>query len=228
MTHFDAGLDVFLTGATGYLAAGLLPALAHRGHRLRALARPYSERRVPSEAQVIVGDPLFGDSYREAVRAGDTFVHLVGTPRPAPWKAPSFERVDLGSVREAVRVALSAGVAHFVYVSVAQPAPVMKSYVAARRAAEDLLVASGLRATILRPWYVLGPGHRWPHLLRPLYALAARVPTLAESARRLGLVRREDLTAAVVAAVEGPPKGRVTVVDVSGILAAGRAWVGRC
>jgi hypothetical protein len=26
---------------------------------------------------------------------------------------------------------------------------------------------SGLNTTILRPWYVLGPGHYWPYLLKP-------------------------------------------------------------
>ena len=25
------------------------------------------------------------------------------------------------------------------------------------------------RTTILRPWYVLGPGHRWPYALKPMY-----------------------------------------------------------
>ena len=84
------------------MAAALLPALARRGHRVRALARPYSERRIPREAQVIVGDPLLGTSYLGAVRPGDTFIHLVGTPRPAPWKGESFERVDLGELRLAL------------------------------------------------------------------------------------------------------------------------------
>ncbi|HSD40612.1 MAG TPA: hypothetical protein VLD36_01990 [Burkholderiales bacterium] len=56
--------------------------------------------------------------------------------------------------------ASAAGVRHFVYLSVAQPAPVMHAYIAARAAAETRLRASGLDAPILRPWYVLGRGHR--------------------------------------------------------------------
>jgi nucleoside-diphosphate-sugar epimerase len=219
-------LPIFLTGATGYVAADLVPNLLARGHRVRALARPYSEKRVPPGARIVLGDPLFGESYRPAVQKGDTFVHLVGTPRPAPWKAPSFQRVDLGSVIEAAHVARSAGVDHFVYVGVAQPAPVMRAYVAARRAAEGVLVASGLRVTVLRPWYVLGPGHRWPHLLRPFYALAEHVPAWSESARRLGLVRREELTAALVRAIEEPREERFRVVDVPAIRAAARDRAG--
>jgi uncharacterized protein YbjT (DUF2867 family) len=73
-------------------------------------------------------------------------------------------------------VAASAEVQHFVYVSVAQPAPVMKAYIAARMEAERALGKSRLTATVLRPWYVLGPGHHWPLMLSPLYAMASLVP----------------------------------------------------
>ena len=43
----------------------------------------------------------------------------------------------------------------------------------ARAEGEALLRASGIPSTILRPWYVLGPGHRWPLALLPFYWLAA-------------------------------------------------------
>ena len=50
-----------------------------------------------------------------------------------------------------------------VYVSVAHPAPVMRDYIAARTEAEDAIRKARVNATILRPWYVLGPGGdgRW-------------------------------------------------------------------
>src|SRR2546422_6857573 len=86
-----------------------------------------------------------------------------------PSKADEFRAVDLASARAAVSAAVEAGIQHFVYVSVAQPAPVMKAYVAVRGECEEIIPQSGLNAPILRPWYVLGPGHRWPYLLVPLY-----------------------------------------------------------
>jgi uncharacterized protein YbjT (DUF2867 family) len=91
-------------------------------------------------------------------------------------------------------------------VSVAHPAPVMKAYTAARAEGEALLAAAGLRATILRPWYVLGPGHRWAYALAPLYWMAERVPSTRETARRLGLVTLGQMVAALVHAVEHPPE----------------------
>ena len=71
----------------------------------------------------------------------------------------------------------------------------MKSYVAVRAECEAALVSSGLKSTILRPWYVLGPGHRWPHLLLPFYWLLEKIPRTREGARRLGLVTLDQLTA---------------------------------
>src|SRR6185503_9751546 len=104
----------------------------------------------------------------------------VGTPHPSPAKAAEFQSVDLASARAAVAAATRARVAHFVYLSVAQPAPMMHAYVAARAEGEQELARSGLTASVLRPWYVLGPGHRWPIVLVPFYALAGCLPPVRE------------------------------------------------
>jgi uncharacterized protein YbjT (DUF2867 family) len=134
----------------------------------------------------------------------DTFVHLIGVAHPGPTKAEQFRSIDLASTREAVAAAMAVGIRQFVYVSVAHPAPVMKAYTAARAEAEALLRRSGLPATILRPWYVLGPGHRWPVVLLPLYWLGALVPITREGARRLGLVTLAQMLQALVWAIEHP------------------------
>lgn len=204
---------VFITGATGYLAAPLVPALRQRGHRVRGLARRQSALRLPAGADPVIADPLQAESYAGAIAPADTLVHLVGTPRPNPAKAASFRSVDLASVEAAVKAAKSAGVRHFVYVSVAQPAPVMKAYVESRQAGEALVRDSGIPATILRPWYVLGPGHRWPCLLLPVYAVLKRIPATREPASRLALVSLAQMVKALVSCVEQPAPG-LRIVEV--------------
>lgn len=72
---------------------------------------------------------------------------------------------------------------------------------------------TGIPATILRPWYVLGPGHRWPIALLPLYAVLERIPATRERALRLGMVTLDDMVAALVAAVEDAPTGE-RIVEV--------------
>jgi uncharacterized protein YbjT (DUF2867 family) len=209
-----AARDVLVTGGTGYIGRPLVETLVARGHRVRVLTRESSASRVPAGAEVVLGDALDAASVKAAVRMGDTIVHLVGTPHPGPAKAAEFARVDLASIRATVAAARGAGILQLVYVSVAQPAPVMKAYQAARAAGEAEIAAAGLRATVLRPWYVLGPDHRWPLMLAPFYAIASVIPGLRDGARRLGLVTLEQMIHALVRAVERPaPKG-TSIVDV--------------
>jgi uncharacterized protein YbjT (DUF2867 family) len=198
---------VFISGGTGYIGRGLVPRLLARRHPVKALVRKGSEGRLPAGAEIVVGDALDASTFAATVPAGATFVHLVGVARPGPAKAKEFRTIDLASLKASLSAAKSAGAAHFVYLSVAQPAPVMKAYQEVRAEGEALLRASGMDATFLRPWYVLGPGHRWPSLLLPFYALAGLLPATRDAARRMGLVTLEQMTAALVRGVENQPKG---------------------
>lgn len=200
MTH-----DVFVAGGTGYIGGKLTPRLLARGHRVRLLVRPGSEAKATPGSDVVVGDPFNASTFAERIRPADTFLQLVGVPHPSPSKARQFIDIDLRSALESIDAAKRARVAHFVYVSVAQPAPVMKAYQAARGEAERALASSGLRHTIVRPWYVLGPGHRWPYFLTPMYWVLERLPATRDSARRLGLVTLPQMIATLVDAVEWPP-----------------------
>ncbi|MBC7933066.1 MAG: NAD(P)H-binding protein [Rubrivivax sp.] len=195
---------VFITGGTGYMGRALIERLLAHGHEVRALVRRGSEGKLHAGVEPVVGDPLDGATFAARVAPSDTFVQLVGVPRPSPAKARQFREIDLVSARASVEEARAAGVGHFVYVSVAQPAPVMRAYIAVRSEVEALLRESGMRATVLRPWYVLGPGHRWPYVLMPFYWLFERIPATRESAERLGFVTHAQMTDALLRAVEDP------------------------
>ena len=208
---------VFVTGGTGYVGRAVIPALQRRGHRVRALARPGSEARLPPGCEVVIGDALRHETFADQVPLADALLQLVGTPSPSPTRAAEFERIDFVSARESIRAAGAVGVRHFVYVSVAQPAPIMRAYVDVRARCEALLRDSGLPATVLRPWYVLGPRHRWPYLLLPAYAVLTALPSTRETARRLGLIRLPTMVDALVQAIESPPDAGVRVWDVAAI-----------
>jgi uncharacterized protein YbjT (DUF2867 family) len=198
---------VFITGGTGYMGQRLIPLLLARGHMVRALARAGSEKRVTSGCTAIVGDALDASSYADQVSPADTFVQLVGVAHPSPSKAKQFREVDLPAGLGAIAAARSSGINHLVYLSVAQPAPMMKAYMAVRAECEQKIRESGMNATVLRPWYVLGPGHRWPYVLVPAYWLLEHVPFTREGARRLGLITLEQMLSALVNAIENPPEG---------------------
>jgi uncharacterized protein YbjT (DUF2867 family) len=211
-------LDILITGGTGYIGGHLIPALIARGHRVRVLARAKSADRVPAAATAVIGDALEAKSVEAALRPGDTVIHLVGTPHPTPSKADQFEKIDLVSIRATVAAAKKIGIAHLIYVSVAQPAPVMQAYLWVRTLGETMIRESGLTATIVRPWYVLGPGRRWPMLIKPLYRLAEMIPITRATAERLGLITIEQMITGLVSAVENPPvRGQRRIVDVPAI-----------
>jgi uncharacterized protein YbjT (DUF2867 family) len=211
---------VFITGGTGYVGRPLTTLLLERGHEVRALVRPGSEKKLPTGCQPVFGNALDGNSYAGQIRPADTFVQLVGVAHPTPSKAAEFRDVDLVSGKGGVEAARASNVQHFIYVSVAHPAPVMKAYIQVRSECEAMIRQSGMNATILRPWYVLGPGHRWPYLLLPVYKLMELLPQTRAGATRLGLVTLEQMCQALLRAVEDPSQG-VRIVEVPEIRASG-------
>ena len=214
------GNSVFISGSTGYLGRPLAQRLVNRGWTVKALARSGSLDRVPGGCVPVTGDALRAETFRAAVDAGSTFVHLTGVAHPSPAKAAAFRAIDQVSFEASLDAAIAARAAHFVYVSVAHPAPVMAEYIAVRKKCESMLQESRLHATILRPWYVLGPGHRWPYALKPFYALAEWLPSFREPARRLGLVTHRQMVDALLWSVLHCPDG-VRTFDVPAIRVLG-------
>src|SRR3954466_1907605 len=143
---------VFVTGGNGYLGRPLIQRLLAEGHEVSALVRPGSEARLPAGCKVILGNALDAKSYTSQISPADTFVHLVGVPHPSPAKAKEFRSIDFVSASGAIQSASAAGIKHFIYLSVAHPAPLMKAYIQIRSECEQLLCDSGMNATILRPW----------------------------------------------------------------------------
>jgi uncharacterized protein YbjT (DUF2867 family) len=209
--------QVTITGGTGYIGRALIEQLIAGGHHVTALARASSRSKVPAGAAIVEGSALNPDDVARALTPGCTLVLLVGTPHPSPAKAREFQAVDLASVQAAAIAIERSPVAHVVYVSVAHPAPVMEAYIAVRSEGERLLRETGVPLTVLRPWYVLGPGHWWPIALFPIYKLLEQLPSKRDTALRLGLVTHGQMVASLAAAAGGSPPASTRIVDVPGI-----------
>lgn len=124
--------SVFIAGGSGYIGLRLIPRLLDRGHEVRALVRPGSERKLPEGCSAVIGNALDEASYARNISPADTFVQLVGVAHPSPAKAAEFRKIDLPAGLGAIAAAKAASIRHFVYVSVAHPAPMMHAYIAVR------------------------------------------------------------------------------------------------
>lgn len=213
---------VFITGGTGYIGSRLIPILIERGHRVRALIRPGSAANLPGACEVVSGDACDANSYRQLIRPADTFIHLFGVSHPFSAKAGDSRAIDLASARGAVDACSEMGVRHLIYISIAHPCPiaVMKDHIEVRTECELIIQQRRLNSTILRPWYVLGPGRRWPYALLPFYKICEWLPFTRAAALRLGLVTLDQLLLALVEAVESPVQGTI-IAEVPKIRSAG-------
>ena len=198
---------VFITGSTGYIGRRLIMQLLQRNHKVIALVRKGSENKVCAGAETVVADPFDANSFQQFIPKNSVFVQLLGVSHPSPKKANQFQEIDLRSVKASADAAAISGVLHFIYISVAMaPSKFMAAYQAVRKEGEEYCRSKGLYCTFIRPWYVLGPGHRWPVLLLPFYGIAELVPSWRQKARGMALVTIRQMLRTLVNAVEAGPQ----------------------
>lgn len=198
---------VVIAGSTGFIGRALVAALVARGIHATSIMRPGTEARLPAGAHCLVADPLDRATFLDAIRGSDAFVQLIGTPSPNPAKAEEFRRIDGGAGKEGAWACKEAGIPLYVYLSVPLDIPVMKAYVAVRAQVEELIATLGLTATIIRPFYVLGPGRRWPYLIMPFLWISRYLPGLSRYARTMKFSSRDQVVKAIIDAIDHPPVG---------------------
>jgi nucleoside-diphosphate-sugar epimerase len=167
-------MQIFLTGATGYIGSAVLDALLKGGHQVTAMARDpeKAERLAATGATSVVAELGLPKRYLAAVQAADAVVHaaLESSPRGVQLEREALETM-LGAQVEAGQADGKART--FIYTSgiwvvgrsvkaadegaALDPPP----HVAWRPAHEDLVLSafsSSLRTVVVRPGIVYGGG----------------------------------------------------------------------
>ncbi len=136
-------MKVLLTGATGLLGFELLRLLLAAGHEPRCLVRPDSPnapRLNGRGAELVRGDASEEGDLRRALRNADAFIHVAGLEH-----APAV-----------VAAARAAGVPRLVVVGSTSAHSAYGFRSGPKRRMEDLIRASGLDWTIVRPAMIYG------------------------------------------------------------------------
>ncbi|WP_428027808.1 NAD-dependent epimerase/dehydratase family protein [Altererythrobacter sp.] len=148
-------MPIAITGGTGFAGRALLELTAEANQPVQALAR--KNRDLPqTRVDWIMGD-LEDTKALDHMAAGTrAIIHVAGlTNTPDP---DEFDRVNVDGTANVIAAAKHAGVKRFVFVSsLSAREPHLSRYGASKAAAEELVKASGLDWTIVRPPAVYGP-----------------------------------------------------------------------
>jgi dihydroflavonol-4-reductase len=218
-----------VTGATGFVGSAVARALLTRGHRVRVLARPNSERRNLAGLAVEVAEGAMEDprSLARAV-AGCRYVYHVAADYRiwVPDPAPMF-RANVDGTRDLLIAALEAGAERVVYTSSVATlglvaggsadeetpsniddmiGPYKRSKFAAEEVARELVREGGLPVVIVNPSTPVGPGDIKPTPTGRLIVEAARGQMPAYVDTGLNIVHVDDVAEGHLAAAE---KGRI-------------------
>lgn len=145
---------VFITGGTGFIGLRVVLTLLEAGAEVTMLVQPDQEEKLDAlrpHVHLVTGDVWNLPSLRGRSRGHGVVVHLVGSLRAEPARGLTYHQINLVSARNAISMAVSDGVPHFILLSAASKPPgVSAEYLRSKREAEDYLRTSGLRWTIIR------------------------------------------------------------------------------
>jgi dihydroflavonol-4-reductase len=222
--------DVTLvTGGTGFVGSAVARALLRRGHRVRVLARPNSDRRNLAGLAVEIAEGAMEEprSLARAV-AGCRYVYHVAADYRiwVPDPAPMF-RANVDGTRDLLTAALEAGAERVVYTSSVATlglvaggsadeetpssvddmiGPYKRSKFAAEEVARGLARERGLPVVIVNPSTPVGPRDIKPTPTGRLIVEAARGQMPAFVDTGLNIVHVDDIAEGHLAAAE---KGRI-------------------
>jgi len=240
------GTRILVVGGTGRNGSDIVAALEALGAKPRVLARDIAKARekYPSEREWVEGDVTRPETLAAAVKGIDVIINAVAT---SVFDGPNgVEAVDLGGMRNLIAAAKPAKVKRMVFITgqavgrdpSTWVVPAMKKGFSAKREAENLLIASGLEYTILRPTGIIArPANAWAIGIYDQrdYRQPAEEQRMGQP-RQLpppdqpppaGTIARTDLAeVAIVSAVDPRARNRVFVVS-HGEGRASAAWTGQ-
>ena len=186
-------MKIFISGGTGFVGEHVCRALRERGHELRLLVH----RRLgaaESGIELIEGDVTRLDSFAAGVNGCDAVINLVGIIREFPDREITFERLHVQATAGMLEATRKAGISRYLQMSaLGTRSAAVSAYHQTKWRAEELVRASGLEWTILRPSLIFGPHDTFINMLAAQLRLAPIMPVIGSGSYRLQPIHADDV-----------------------------------
>lgn len=198
--------NILVLGGTGFVGRSLCEKLVARsgvsGDRIVVPSRrPYRAAAIRSlpTVELVQADVHVSRELHRLVQGADVVINLVAVLHGS---TETFNKVHVELPRRLSKLCQEAGVRRMVHVSALGVQPNAPSkYLRSKAAGEEVLAASGLAVTVLRPSVIFGEHDQFINLFARLQAVLPLMP-LAGSTAQFQPVWVEDVASAIIACLE--------------------------
>jgi len=185
---------ILVTGATGFVGSHLVKRLRKEGLKVRAVTRTPAKAQSLADlgAEVVPGEIDDPASLEAAAQGCDRVIHLVGIIQEG--RGFTFRSVHVEGTRNVLDAAKKAGIGHFVYQSAVGSREGAKSqYHRTKWEAENLVRASGVPYTILRPSLIYGPGDLFTIRISEMIKVSPVLPVIGTGRSKIQPIFIDDV-----------------------------------
>jgi NADH dehydrogenase len=198
-------MKVFVTGGSGFVGMEIIRQLLAAGHEVRSLVHSKPVTASNPELEFWPGDATRPETLKGVLAGCEAVIHLIGIIREFPDKQVTFQRLHVDATRNVLAAAREQGIKRYLHMSSNGTRPDgVAEYHKSKWAAEELVRAAGLDATIFRPSVIFGPGDAFVNMLAAILRRTPVVPVIGDGEYQMTPVAVGNVATGFVRALTQP------------------------